>query len=469
MDRLNQKLWLIFVATIAARFLFHLLTNFTFDDAYITYRYAENLIAGYGFVYNKGERVLGTTTPLFTLLLSIFTISGVKIQSASLLISLFASCATATLIYRIAQHLRFTHFAVLPVVVYILFPRLLVTDSSGMETALFTLFLAAGFYFNLKEKPINALAMATLASVTRPEGYLLLFLFLIYNGYKYKNEIGRFLLVPSLIIIPWLAFCYFYFGSVIPHSITAKLALYSRLGSMDIWGNLKMILALHNLFGWVMLLLAPVGLIWLWRKQNFGLLELIWLLGMIIPLTITKTHLFIWYVSPIYPIYLIFILAAVPYLFDRFNFDKRKGQSVSLFISIVLVAGLMFVNINNVRFYKSNQEAVVKIHESIGYYLKANGSENDLIAAEDIGYIGYISKLRILDRDGLVSPQAVPFNKSGEYFKLIETTNPDWVVASPALKNSAFIDSEPFLSLYKLEKVFKSKSDIVYNLYKKIS
>ncbi|HEC35405.1 MAG TPA: hypothetical protein ENI39_02600, partial [Anaerolineae bacterium] len=42
----------------------------TVDDAYITFRYARNLVEGRGFVYNLGERVLGTTTPLYTLLLS---------------------------------------------------------------------------------------------------------------------------------------------------------------------------------------------------------------------------------------------------------------------------------------------------------------------------------------------------------------------------------------------------------------
>jgi 4-amino-4-deoxy-L-arabinose transferase-like glycosyltransferase len=39
------------------------------DDAYITLRYARNRAHGQGFVYNPGERVLGTTTPLYTLLL----------------------------------------------------------------------------------------------------------------------------------------------------------------------------------------------------------------------------------------------------------------------------------------------------------------------------------------------------------------------------------------------------------------
>src|SRR5437879_10308715 len=39
------------------------------DDGYITLRYAANLAEGKGFVYNPGEPVWGTTTPLLTLLL----------------------------------------------------------------------------------------------------------------------------------------------------------------------------------------------------------------------------------------------------------------------------------------------------------------------------------------------------------------------------------------------------------------
>ena len=44
----------------------------TIDDAYITFRYARNLLAGHGFVFNPGEQVLGTTTPVYTLLMATF-------------------------------------------------------------------------------------------------------------------------------------------------------------------------------------------------------------------------------------------------------------------------------------------------------------------------------------------------------------------------------------------------------------
>jgi len=42
----------------------------TIDDSFITFRYARNLLNGEGFVYNSGQRVMGTTTPLYTFLMA---------------------------------------------------------------------------------------------------------------------------------------------------------------------------------------------------------------------------------------------------------------------------------------------------------------------------------------------------------------------------------------------------------------
>src|SRR5262245_307227 len=47
------------------------------DDAPITFRYAENLASGRGFVCNAGERVLGTSAPLFALTLALLRLCGV--------------------------------------------------------------------------------------------------------------------------------------------------------------------------------------------------------------------------------------------------------------------------------------------------------------------------------------------------------------------------------------------------------
>lgn len=58
--------FVIFLLALAARLI---PGPRTIDDSYITFRYARNILAGNGFVYNPGEHVLGTTTPLYTILL----------------------------------------------------------------------------------------------------------------------------------------------------------------------------------------------------------------------------------------------------------------------------------------------------------------------------------------------------------------------------------------------------------------
>ncbi len=43
---------------------------FSYDDAYITYRHAFNLVQGEGLVYNPGQSRLGITIPLYAILLA---------------------------------------------------------------------------------------------------------------------------------------------------------------------------------------------------------------------------------------------------------------------------------------------------------------------------------------------------------------------------------------------------------------
>ena len=66
--------------------LYGQLRDWAYDDPFITFRYAENLARGLGFVYNPGERVLSTTTPLFALLLAILSHSGLDLPHLANLI-----------------------------------------------------------------------------------------------------------------------------------------------------------------------------------------------------------------------------------------------------------------------------------------------------------------------------------------------------------------------------------------------
>jgi hypothetical protein len=70
------------------------------DDAYITYRYARNLVTGHGFAYNPGEHVLGTTTPLFTLLLALLAKAGVPFEAAGPAVGVVCDLVLCFLLWR---------------------------------------------------------------------------------------------------------------------------------------------------------------------------------------------------------------------------------------------------------------------------------------------------------------------------------------------------------------------------------
>lgn len=468
MISIYRKTLIIFFATIAVRLVFYYATGFMADDAYITFRYTENIVHGDGFVYNLGDRVLGTTTPLFTLLLSIFAVLTIKPAFSSLFISLVSSGLTAVILYRMALSLRFMRLAYLPVLAYILWPRSLPGDICGMETAFFTLLVMAAFYCQYHRLYFYAVAMATLATVTRPEGVLLLTVLLIFDGIYDRPNRWRFLTAPLMLLIPWLGFCYFYFGSVIPHSVTAKLALYSRFGTMSWWENLVYVMGWHNPAGLVLTLSAIAGAWWLRTRQNYGWPEICWLGAMIIFFTVSRTHLFFWYLVPMYPVLLLLATAAFPWLFDRLPQVKRRHTLFSAILAVVMVAALTAGSYRQAVYYREFQSCLQSLNKAVGLYLYANADrDHDTAAVEDIGYIGYYSRMRILDRDGLISPEAVSYNRQGRYLELILDNRPEWVGLADPSPLSEFRSDSLFMADYETVETFTAPNGRAYRIFKR--
>jgi hypothetical protein len=456
----------LFAAAVLARLGFALITGYMADDAFITFRYAENLAWGNGFVYNVGERVLGTSTPLFTFLLAITTVLRIPVTWAALGISLAASGLTAAILYRFARALRLTHLAALPALLYVAWPRSIVTDVSGMETAVFTLFVIAAFYYQHRRLSIYALGMATLASVTRPEGLGLLGLLLLYNLYLDRTLWRRYLATPLIIVGPWLLFAWLYFGSPIPNSMTAKLALYSRFGTATPLDGLSYLLGLHTLWGWILLPPIAVGVWSLNRSQNAGKLELAWLVGMLLFFAFSRTHLFHWYVTPIYPVMLLFIGAAIHAVFEWIPIPAARARISATAIMVVVVALVAIGVYRPIEYYRDYQTTLEKVHREIGLFLSTHTEPTATVAAEDIGYMGYYSKRRILDRDGLVSPETIPYNRDGRYLDLLLDKRPEYVVAAVVSSSTPFMEDPRFTSTYSELRRF-SYGACEYRVYKR--
>lgn len=467
MFSLNARLGIIFFTALLARIVYFHFTGFVNDDAFITFRYAENLAHGLGFVYNAGQPVLGTSSPLFTLILACLAIVGFKIPSAALAISLIASGLTAAVIYRFAWHLRFTLFAWLPTIAYILWPRSLTADTAGMETALFTLLVTAAFYYEAKQLRFYSLGVATLSALTRPEGYLVLGILLLINLYREPRFWKQQLSVVGLLLLPWLIFATIYFGSPIPNTVLAKAQLLDKLGHFSIWETVRYFMAWHSPFGWLMTLMAIPGGYWLNKKQNFGWPAIIFLVGLIGFYAFTSARMFFWYVTPIYPLYFIFALASLCWVADRFGWVKQHRELVRNLGLIALIILFCYAWITPVDYYARLQESQLKAQYEVGTYLSAKASADALVAAEDIGYIGFYSGKRILDRDGLVSPEVIPYNRTRNYLGLITDFQPDWVVTLRGSRLSGFYNQQEFTKQYRLATSYESER-VSYDIFRHV-
>ena len=99
----------VYCLLLTALFLAHALFYFcalgtdAVDDAYISFRYAQNAIRGYGLVFNPGERVEGFTNFLWTAMTIPLEGAHVDVGRASMLIGALFGLATLWLVVRFAK------------------------------------------------------------------------------------------------------------------------------------------------------------------------------------------------------------------------------------------------------------------------------------------------------------------------------------------------------------------------------
>jgi arabinofuranosyltransferase len=460
---------ILFFAAIAVRLGVFFATRYAVDDAFITFRYAENLANGNGLVYNLGERVLGTTTPLFTLLIALFNLIGIGSMTAALCINLTAAGLTTVILYRWSQHLDLGKFAILPAVIYIVFPRSVICDIAGMETALFTLLVTLGLYLLFRRKHFAAITIASLATVARPEGWALLALIV---GVVIIRDRRQLLLkaIPILLIAGnWLLIAYLYFGAIVPNSLTAKMALYSGYERFSSWQNLAITLGLNSPFGWIIWPLFLLGLIFAFRKDKLLGIIAIWCGAYLVALIVSGTHVFFWYPAPVYPTSFVIVTIAVVHLLRHVPIAKAAHTNwLPAVVSILVIAASLIHLIGRFDYLRQEMATYHDVHITAADYLNQHAAPNDRVLAEDIGYLGYYFRGRIIDRDGLVTPQAAAYNRSGEYRRFADSVNAEWLFIDPDYPTALPIVTAPdFAERYEMIPLPDAGDNPCHQLYRR--
>lgn len=233
------QLALVLVLTLAGRLFYVLFTGFATDDAFITFRYAHMLADGQGFVYNPGERVYGTTTPLFTLLLSGWLlISGSSPLLGARLVGMIAALGASAFTWLAVRRLGGSPLQqALAGLALGLCISQWSHDTNGMETALLPCLMAASWFALAARQYTWAGIVCGLLLWTRLDTVLWPLALTFAVLFENRRAAIRLSSITAAVYSPWVIFASLYFGSPIPHTVAAKIAAYTQNSATSFFAN----------------------------------------------------------------------------------------------------------------------------------------------------------------------------------------------------------------------------------------
>ncbi len=391
------------------------------EDALITMRYAENLAHGRGFVYNAGERVLGVTTPLYTLILAAMQKMGLDILRFGPLFGLICALLVVWLVFRWLDDLNRPWAGVLAAVLLAFSPRFLFVSVAGMETSLFVLLSVTALYtFSRWRYDWTAVALAALL-LTRPDGILLVLILAIAYLLEHRPLRWRPVLVFSAVLAPWVIFATLYFGSPIPNSALAKVAAYTQGQAISLSASVQWVLTFlrGEIFGpWIgttVGLAFIVGCYQAATRERRWLPAAAWTVAYFVVLILSRSgHFFPWYFLAPLGAYCAVAALGVAAIARRISalgsmLGKRAWSVIAGLLVAAALVGSVFawraqydIQYRTEVWWANYERSFRKV---IGEWLHDNTQTGATVLLEPLGYIGYYSQRHMIDMVGLVAPQ----------------------------------------------------------------
>lgn len=392
--------------------------NKSYDDAYITFRYARNIALGYGFVYNIGEHFLGTTTPLFTLLLAelkiLFPVDAIPVIAQWLTgVSLFV---LATFTYLLGRD-DGKPIAGMVSALLVLFNPVFVLVWGG-EAIFFLALISVAVYFYFRERELIAAIFIGLAFLTRGEGILLGFVVFAHYLVKHRKLPFRAIFAFFGVVTPWMVYSFITFNTFFPSTLQAKIAqMNSGLWSPFLLTTLDMlrsyvigsqnfpdvtpqygylIIVIFAFVGGISLLVRPK---WLWWVIS------IWIGLYSLGYALLDVPFYHWYSVPL--LYGGIVLAGLggQLIYDSFRERVNIKYNVMSFIIFLFIMYIpLSLGVHAVWNYTTQPIShIQQLYTNTGLWLQKNTPETASVGYFEIGFIGYYSKRRMIDPAGLVN------------------------------------------------------------------
>lgn len=398
--------------------------DFVKDDAYITFRYAQNLVNGRGLVFNVGERVEGSTTFLWTFVIAPFEAMGLdlfqvtEILGTALCIgTLFAMASVFVHSYGVQKNLAHSW----PALWLATSSTATLWATSGMEGSLGMLLpvLAIWMTFTALERKSERLAagagvVMALGCLTRPEIHLIgaiTGLYLIGRAIKAKklDPLTAYWFAGLLgLTAPAHLFRYAYFGGLMPNTYYVKT---SRSTLVFVAGLHK----LHDMFSFnglgAIVMLAPLAFADRQRRALKAVMavSVVGFMAYIVKVGADEMRWHRLYL-PALPLLLVLGMMGLRNLVvavgEAFR-DRPKVAPGAVALASVLVIVAMSVNLSftyaSTGGFNGRGELSGTYHPDMGKFLTRHERAGALVAFQDMGSTPYHAPdLSFLDFFGLV-------------------------------------------------------------------
>jgi hypothetical protein len=373
------------------------------DDAYISFRYARNLVRGHGLVFNPGERVEGYTNFLWTVLMAPAIAVGLAPILWARVLGFLSALACVLLLAWAASDRRRGWAPGLWLAVH---PAWAYWAVAGLETVFFgTLATAAVLLWLRWDRPALAGVVFLAAALTRPEGALLFGLCvaagLVTRPRELRRELRRALrgvVVFAPLFGAYLLLRRSYYGFWLPNTY------YAKTGGDPRWSEGLGYILEHARGGWWLIYgLALLGALRGLRRRRGQLALALVVVGYLAYVAWTGGD---WmahsrFIVPIMP--LTAHLAAEG-LARRSR--RRPAWMVEAPVSVVLVLALVWSGGETLREelrlpWVGAEESGPDVLVELGRYLAANTPPDAVLAVVPAGKIPFYADRYTIDMRGL--------------------------------------------------------------------
>jgi hypothetical protein len=443
--------------------------GFPLDDGWIHQTYARNLAREGSWAFVPGMPSAGSTAPLWTLLLvPAYLLSLPPLAWTFLLGAVMLAWIgwAAMALWRALWPERGA--PLLAGLAVVLAWPLVWAAGSGMETLLFAalgLTLAAGYVREGARRAAWLGLGAGLLVLVRPEGLILAGL--IAAGLASERAWRAVLRFAALMLVPLLP--YFALNAALsgtwwPNTFYAKQTEYAVLLAQPLW---QRVLRLFYASvggpeggGWrgmsgARLLLTP-GLLWAavlalradWRaKRLVQTIPLLWAAGHVgaYALRLPVTYQHGRYLLAIVPVWIVFGLHGWMVLLAPARL-RLVRQVAALSYAVIVLFFVMFgaqAYATDVAFIEGEMVATAR-------WLREHTPADAVVAAHDIGALGFYGERQLLDLAGLVSPEIVPFlNDEAAMADYVRRSEAVYLVTAPGWPYREITTAEDAVLVYE--------------------